>query len=364
MQVKELEVINFRNYEFLNIKFHKKTNLILGDNAQGKTNLLESIYIASLGKSFRTTKDNEMIRFGAEFCKVKLLAEREESEKTVEMVIREKEKAIKKDGVKIRKTAELVNHMLVVVFSPEDLKMVKESPEKRRRFMDRELCQIKPSYYANLAFYKRALQQRNACLREKEVKDDLLEVWGAQLAAYGSKIIAARKKFVEKISRFANEIHKEITNGKENLEIFYEMNVPFLENAREQEEMFRAALEKGNPKDRMQRATSTGPHRDDLLIHISGIDSKRFGSQGQQRSAALSIKLAELALIEEETGEKAILLLDDVLSELDAGRQTFLIQSARSAQVFITAAEISPAVQKALQGGRSYHVKEGKISAL
>ena len=358
MFVKELFLTNFRNYKEANFSFHEKINLILGDNARGKTNLLESIYLSSLGKSFRSVKDVEMIRFEAELCKVKVVAEREESEKKVEIIINKEEKTIKKDGLKIKKTSELVNHILIVVFSPEDLKIVKDNPEKRRSFMDRELCQIKPSYYANLVLYKRALSQRNACLRENEVNENMIGVWDDQLAAYGAKVIAEREKFVEKLNRISGEIHRNITDDKEKLEIFYEANVPFRGGTQEQVETLRSELEKSLVKDSARGATSVGPHRDDLRIDINDVDSKRFGSQGQQRSAALSMKLAELVLIEEETGEKAILLLDDVLSELDAGRQAFLIRSMRPAQLFITATDIGESVRKTLSDGDIFYMGE------
>jgi len=353
MYIKRLKLKDFRNYRDLDIEFDKKVNILLGKNAQGKTNLLEAIYTTSLGKSFRTGRDSEMIRFGADFLRIEAIACKDGEELQVEIAISEDSKGIRIDGVRAQKNSDLLENVYTVVFSPEDLKIVKDEPEKRRRFMDREICQLKPSYYRNLATYKKALAQRNALLKERYVEEDNLFVWDQSLAYYGQQLIEERKKFVEKLNKLSRELHKKITNGNENLEVCYEPNCSgnLLEK-----------LEKSHNTDIARRSTGAGPHKDDLMLSVNGIDIRHFGSQGQQRTAALSLKLAELKLIKEETGEDAILLLDDVLSELDAERQTFLINSLGDVQLFITTAELTEKVRNNLPEGKTLVVSEGHIS--
>ncbi|MCL2858791.1 MAG: DNA replication/repair protein RecF [Streptococcaceae bacterium] len=361
MFIKEIVIKNFRNYKDIHLQFHEKMNLILGENAQGKTNLLEAIYLTSFGKSFRTSKDSEMIRFDEEFCKVKVTFDCNDDKKNVDIIIGKEKKAVKIDDLKIKKISELMNQIFIVIFSPEDLKIVKEDPEKRRKFIDRELCQIKPSYFANLSSYKRILMQRNAFLKEKKIDHDFIDIWDEKLILFGSKIIAERQKFIDKMNHISNEIHQRITNGKENLEIVYESNVPYCEDIQEQLKLFQFKIKETFKKDMIKGYTGTGPHRDDLKICVNGIDIRTFGSQGQQRTAALSLKLAELTLIEEETGEKAILLLDDVLSELDHERQKFLINSLSQVQLFIATTEIDKQVLNALTKGFTFTIKEGTV---
>ena len=372
MYIKNIELKDFRNYEKLSLEFHKKVNILLGDNAQGKTNLLEAIYITSLGKSFRTTRDNEMIRFGEEFCRVKITADKDEENLIVELVISEKGKAIKIDGVKAKKASDLLEHIYIVVFSPEDLKIVKDEPEKRRRFIDRELCQLKPSYYNLLSDYKKVLHQRNAYLKENVIDESALDIWDIKLSEYGSKIMLQRVEFVEKIQKISSKIHKKITDEKELLKITYEPSVKLVQmediqnyrnyNAlRAQKEYFQETLKETKRGDLYNRNTSKGPHKDDLRISINGIDIRHFGSQGQQRTAALSLKLSEIKLIKEETGENAVLLLDDVLSELDNSRQNFLINAFEDVQLFITTTALTEGVKKALPEGKNFYVNNGYI---
>lgn len=368
MYIREIELRDFRNYESLKLEFHNKVNLFLGDNAQGKTNLLEAIYIMSLGKSFRTSRDSEMIRFGAEFCRVKTVAEKDGA-LTVEMVISDRGKGIKIDGVKAKKTSELLEHIYTVIFSPEDLKIVKEEPEKRRKFMDRELCQLKPFYYTDLSSYKKILQQRNAYLKENVIDEAALDVWDMKLAEYGARIMAHRRDFTEKLRKISREIHGRITDGREVLEVSYEPGVsqPSAEEVlaagalRAQQQEFYQVLKSCQRSDLYNRTTGRGPHKDDLRLTINDVDIRHFGSQGQQRTAALSLKLAEINLIKEETGEDAVLLLDDVLSELDSTRQNYLINAFGDVQLFITTTELTPEVKEALPPGRTFYVKQGRI---
>jgi len=357
MYIKEIELKNFRNYEDIKLDFHEKINIFVGNNAQGKTNLIEGVYVTSFGRSFRSGKDNQMIKFGEEFCKSKVYAVRDEDETSVvEVLIGESEKGVKVNGVKIKKMQELLENILIVVFSPDDLKIVKGDPEKRRRFMDRELSQIRPSYYSELSSYRKIISQRNALLKEKDVKEDVLEVWDEKLIDYGVKIIDKRKDFIEKINRISKEIHSDITNRKEDLKIIYDSYVEFEGNVAEN---FKLKLEKNRKKEMFRGSTETGPHRDDLKIISNGIDIVKYGSQGQQRTAALSLKLAELKLIKEEKDEEAILLLDDVLSELDKERQNYLINSLENNQIFITTTDISDDLKEKLPKGYTFTVKNG-----
>ena len=356
MYIKEIELKNFRNYGELALKFHEKVNILLGDNAQGKTNLIEGIYISSSGRSFRSGRDRDMICFGRDLSKAKITASRDSRDIIVEIVIGENEKGVKINGVKIKKTAELLKNILIVVFSPDDLKIIKGDPERRRRFMDRELSQIRPSYYSDLFSYRKILMHRNALLRKNGVRAEEFEVWDSELAEYGASVIRKRKAFIEKISVISGEINKSITNGKESLEVVYISSVFAGENTKD---VFYSSLKGNIKRDILKGNTETGPHRDDLRINVNGMDIRRFGSQGQQRSAALSLKLAELRLIKEETDEEAVLLLDDVLSELDGERQNFLINSLKNVQLFITATEISDKIREKLPGGYTFYIKNG-----
>ncbi|MBK5245693.1 MAG: DNA replication/repair protein RecF [Peptostreptococcaceae bacterium] len=362
MFIKKIELNNFRNYIHLDMDFHKKVNILLGKNAQGKTNLVEAIYFTSIGKSFRTNKDNEMIGFDGEFARVKIIAEKNEEPLELELLIKKEGKEVKKEGYKLSKTSEMLDNIYIVVFSPEDLRIVKDEPEKRRKFIDRELCQLKPVYYNNLSRYKKILQQRNALLKGKEIKEDILKVWDISICEVGSEIIRQRREFIEKINIISKEIHKEITNNKEILDIIYESNIEYVENIEKQKDFYLKKLEKNWKNDIYKGNTSVGPHKDDLKLIVNGIDIRNYGSQGQQRTAALSLKLAEVKLIEEEKREKPILLLDDVLSELDSTRQKYLINSLKDLQIFITTTEISKFLEESLSEKNIYIVKEGNVN--
>lgn len=359
MYIESIELKNFRNYDELNLEFNKNVNFIIGNNAQGKTNLLEGIFMSSIGKSFRTSKDAEMIMFNKDFCKIKVKAQKEYFPIEVEILIKKDQgKNIKVDGVSVTKTSDLLENIYIVIFSPEDLKIVKDEPEKRRKFIDRELCLLKPSYYNNLSNYKKVLQQRNTYLKEKNVDPSVLDIWDMQLSHFGSKIIEERKIFIEKINKISKRIHSNITNEKENLRIEYNPNIKYEENL---ENKIYNSLKKSFENDYRLRTTTIGPHRDDIDFFIDDINVRSFGSQGQQRTAALSLKLAELNLIKEESGENAILLLDDVMSELDSTRQEFLIKSLSDIQLFITTTEITDALKEVIEKGKIYTVDKGTV---
>ena len=358
MYVKSLKLENFRNYDNLSVEFHPGVNILIGDNAQGKTNLIEAIYMMSFAKSFRTRKDRETINFNRDYARIDAVIAADDEDQPFSMLIKPDSKYISYDGVKVSKMTELLEKVYVVIFSPEDLKLVKDSHDRRRKFIDRELSKLKPLYYENLYNYKKVLKQRNAYLKEDNIQTDILRIWDYKLAEYGSEIIKKRNDFIKKLEEVSSEIHSSITSGKEILTVEYEANIPYGENLREE---FLAETEKNLEKDLFQRTTSKGPHKDDLKICINGVDIRHFGSQGQQRTAALSLKLAEIRLIKEITGEDAVLLLDDVLSELDRSRQSYLVNCLNKVQIFITTTEISEEVADSFPDGITYRIKNGTI---
>lgn len=369
MIIKNIKLKNFRNYKELELSFDEKVNLILGHNAQGKTNLIEAIYISSMGKSFRTPKDIELINFDSDFAYIKTVAEKEDFDTEVEISIERRSKTavnkkIKKDKKQLTKQSQLIKNIMIVIFSPEDMKLIKEEPERRRRFLDRELCQISPAYYDALINYTKVLKQRNAYLKGepgRNINLDILEIWDEKIAEYGSEIIFRRAEFIEKLGKISNEIQKGITNGEEEIEIKYFPNIMKMEDKENQKKIFFAAITESRGRDMEFGTTSKGPHRDDIGFFVNGIDMRNYGSQGQQRTCALSLKLAELSLIKEETGEEAILLLDDVMSELDAKRQEFLIKTLKNNQLFITTTDMDKNLLNKLENATIYSVSGGNV---
>ena len=363
MIIQKIKIENFRNYHEEEVTFHDKVNVIIGDNAQGKTNLLESIYVSSLGRSFRTTKDKEMILFEEPYARIMAVYLTDDQEKKVDVGFsKEGKKEIKINNIKVEKMTEMLNHFYVVVFSPDDLKIVKEEPEKRRNFIDRELCKMKISYLNNLVQYKKILMQRNAYLKSEKKDRQAMAVWDDALSQYGAQVILQRKTFIEELNQISSQIHEKITQGKETLEIQYEPNLKPEGDVAQLFEKMKQKLSDTYKSDIYAGNTSVGPHKDDVMILVNGISARQYGSQGQQRTAALSMKLAEIYLIEKEKGEKPILLLDDVLSELDQDRQKYLIKALSESQLFITAAELNPQLLASLPTGNSYLVSNGKIS--
>ena len=340
--------------------FDEHVNLIIGPNAQGKTNLIEGICLTSIGRSFRTHHDADMIRFGEEEAYVKVECSKELIDTKVEVTInRRLKKSIRKDGNIIRRTSEILDNIIIVSFSPEDLRIVKDEPEKRRRFIDSELAQIKPSYYRILSDYKKTLLQRNTYLKEESVDKAILAVWDEQLIRLGSEMMRLRKEFIDKINVFSGDIHGRITGGKEELTIGYDPNVPYKEGKEEREALFREEMAKSLENDLRLRTTTRGPHKDDMQFFIGGVNVRNFGSQGQQRTCALSLKLAELDFIREETGEEAILLLDDVMSELDEERRAYLVMSLSENQMFITGTDIDEGILEMYEEPKVIRVENG-----
>lgn len=337
MFIKKIKLCNFRNYEDKEIEFSPETNIFYGENANGKTNILEAIYICSTGKSFRTRKDSEMILFHKEYGSVETTFMKEGREKKINFLIRNNnKKQIKTNGIKILKTSELLGNMNVVLFSPEDIMFIKGEPNIRRKFFDILISQIKPAYIFLLKEYYNILEQRNELLKtRRKINDIEIDVWDEKLASLNRKIKKTRDFYVEKISPYFSNYSKEISEEKEENILIYKTQI----KDEEEEEILKKIKER-RKQDFEKGFTSIGIHRDDYKIKINEMEIESFGSQGQIRTAILSLKLAQKEIIEEETGEKPILLLDDVMSELDRKRREYIAKEIKENQVIITCTDI------------------------
>ncbi len=364
MYLKELKLMNFRNYKEQVLNFDRGFNFLIGNNAQGKTNLVEAIYMLSSGKSYRTLMDGELLRWGAQTLYIKGKLVVGDEERSIEIGIRGKNKRIKVNGVQLDRRGELFGNLTTVIFSPDELKLVKEGPSHRRRFMDREIIQIKPAYYYVLVDYNKVLSQRNALLKSASAKDakiDTLAVWDKQLIEYGIRLIRDRRSFIKKLSDIARSIHSRITDGKENLEIAYRSCIGGIEDENPRL-IYTKKLRDFRERDLKTGATNFGPHREDLSISINGIDTRKYGSQGQQRTAALSMKLSEIELVRGETGRYPILILDDVMSELDPLRQSYILQNLDNVQTFITCTHSMGPMKERYDMGKVFYVINGIIT--
>ena len=359
MILKSVALSHFRNYDDLYMEFDKGTNILYGDNAQGKTNVLESIYVSGTTKSHKGSKDRELIQFGQEESHIQTVVEKGGLDYQIDMHLKKnKSKGIAINRIPIKKASELFGILNIVFFSPEDLNIIKNGPSERRRFLDVELCQLDKIYLYNLTKYNKILNQRNRLLKDINFKPELLDtlaVWDMQLVEYGKKIIQTRKEFVEELNAIVYEIHKKISGNKEELVLKYEPDV-IAEN-------MEAQLEKCKEKDLRFGQTSVGPHRDDLCFMIKEIDVRKYGSQGQQRSCALSLKLSEIELVKKSIKETPILILDDVLSELDSNRQNFLLNSIHDIQTIITCTGLDEFVRNRFEINKIFKVVNGTIEA-
>ena len=341
MHVDSLQLVNFRNYDNLYLEFSPKVNLIIGKNGQGKTNIVESIYMLSFGKSFRTSKDKEIIKFTKDNLYVGGSFSKEYTRGIIEIGISKNKKGIKVNKIPIGKMVELLGQINVVVFSPEDLRLVKEGPKERRTFIDKEISQIMPRYYSNLTSYNKILFQRNQLLKKNNIDTNLLDVYDESLAKYGSYIYILRRDFIKKIGLIASKMHKQLTDDKEHLEIIYKTQID-ISDEDTVDEIYNKLINKitsSRKNDIETRTTRYGIHKDDINIYSNNIDLRLYGSQGQQRTASISLKLSEIELIKQEVGEYPILILDDVFSELDESRQRLLVKNLSIVQMFVTTAE-------------------------
>ncbi|MBO4323705.1 MAG: DNA replication/repair protein RecF [Clostridia bacterium] len=341
MLIKNLELIDFRNYKNCKFTYQDGINIVSGRNAQGKTNSAEAIFYLCTGYSPRATKDRQVIFYGEEKATVKGEAETRFGKVKVEIeFFKDKNKAVRINGVQVAKIGELLGNVNSVFFSPEELKLVKESPEDRRRFMDISLSQLSKGYFYALQKYKKILVQRNVLLKDeqKDMIFETLPIWDEQLSAAGAKIIFKRKEFIKKLAPHAEAAHSAITGGEEELKISLESGTDGETEEEIKEKLF-SALSERVETDIERGHTSIGPHRDDIKIKLGGVDVRIYGSQGQQRTAALSLKLAETEIFKDEFGEYPVLILDDALSELDLSRRQRLMAAVEKMQTIITCTE-------------------------
>ncbi|MBD5485646.1 MAG: DNA replication/repair protein RecF [Lachnospiraceae bacterium] len=358
MIIKSLELADFRNYDFLHIDFDRGTNILYGDNAQGKTNILEAIYLSAITKSHKGSKDRDIVNFDKEEAHIRTYLEKDGIDTRIDMHLRKnKSKGIAIDGQKIKKAAELIGLLNVVFFSPEDLSIIKNGPAERRRFVDMELCQLDQFYLYNLNHYNKIVNQRNKLLKDMYFNPslrDTLNIWDSQLISFGSKIIERRQLFIEQLNEIILEIHRKLSGGKEDLVIKYEPDTSI--------EDYEKTLSSNQDRDIKLKQTTTGPHRDDFCFSTGNIDIRKFGSQGQQRTAALSLKLSEIELVKKLTKDNPVLLLDDVLSELDSNRQNYLLSTIGDIQTIITCTGLDEFVNNRFEIDKVFHIENGMIT--
>ncbi|MFR1777995.1 MAG: DNA replication/repair protein RecF [Clostridia bacterium] len=331
MNITKIKLENFRNYTNQEISFNKGINVIYGDNAQGKTNILEAVFLCSMGKSFRTNKDKELIKLSEDFAKINIEYEKSDRKGKIEYIISNK-KIISINGVKIKKLSELLGNINSIIFSPDDMEILKDGPQKRRKFLNMLISQLRPRYLFNLNDYNKTLEQRNNYLRQIKYENkpkNMIDIWNEKLANHAQIIYEYRREFVDKILKKIVDIHKNITNNSEEIKINY------ISDFKNKEEYIRKLNEKLN-KDIERGYTSTGIHKDDFEVYINGKNINLYGSQGQFRTAILSLKLSELYVIYDEIGEYPILLLDDFMSELDEKRRKKFVENITDAQVILT----------------------------
>ncbi len=369
MRIQRMELHNFRNYELQVLDFSDGINVLIGGNAQGKTNLLEAIYVLALARSHRTSNEKELIKWGQQTAQIRARVVKKVGSVPLELDLGQKGKKARINHLEQAKLSSYIGNLNVILFAPEDLSIVKGSPQVRRRFMDMEFGQMSNRYLTNLTQYRKILKQRNRYLRNlhNHVSKDkvYLDVLSDQLSAYGAEVIFERVSLLKKLEGFAQKVHKEISQGKEELEFQYKSSVPkdrfksvdvIYQNLRQQY----ASIQE---KEILRSTSLLGPHRDDLKFVINKKEVASFGSQGQQRTTALSMKLAEIDLMKEQTGEYPVLLLDDVLSELDSYRQTHLLLAIQNkVQTFITTTSLSDVQQELLKNPKIFRIDNGKVS--
>lgn len=362
MIVESLKLQNYRNYEYLNMNFDEKINIIYGDNAQGKTNILESMYVCATSKSHRGSKDREIIRFDNDESHIKVNVKKNDMNYRIDMHLKKnKPKGIAVNGIPIKRSVELFGILNIVFFSPEDLNIIKNGPSERRRFIDMELSQLDKIYLDCLINYNKVVNQRNSLLKEYAFsgREDIissLDIWDMQLVKYGNDVIKSREKFVKEINDLVKSIHTKLSGDREQLEIIYEPCV--------KEQDFESELVRVRDRDLKFKCTNIGPHKDDMCFLINGMDVRKYGSQGQQRTAALSLKLAEIELVKQIIHDTPVLFLDDVLSELDSRRQNFLLDSIGNIQTMITCTGLDEFINNRFSINKIFKVVNGTVSSM
>ena len=363
MRVTQLSLRNFRNYDTVTLAPDSGVTVFCGPNAQGKTNILEAIHLCCIGRSHRTSRDEELIRWGERTARVQLLSAQADGTHDISVVIgkdAKKKKTVRIGARQAERIGELLGHVCGVLFSPEDLAIVKFGPAERRRFIDMQLSQLRPAYFYALQRAVRTLNQRNALLKEIARNPSLLptlDMWDEQLAATGAQIAASRREAVFKLGELAAQAHASLTEGREHLALRY---ISQVEDAPDSADRLLARLHDARSEDLRRMTTTVGVHRDDIAISIDGKEARTFASQGQQRSAVLALKLAQLDLAAAERGEAPVLMLDDVMSELDPGRRRQLIERIDRVQTFVTCTDLSDLA--GARQGMICHVENGRLS--
>ena len=362
MRIKGLILQHYRNYDALELAPDPGLNVFEGQNAAGKTNILEAVFLCALGRSHRTPRDSELLKEHEPFGSVRLFLETRGGSRSIRIELYDGErKKVYLDDTLTARTGELMGCLNVVMFSPEDLQLVKDGPSERRRFLDMELSQLKPAYYYNLQQYNSALKNRNLLLKESPVRYDMIELWDEQLSKLGSRIIRDRALFIDELSGIAHSLHAEMSGGKEQLTVIYEPSVPYADEDRLMETL-QEQLTDRLERDIFRGYTSVGPHRDDLGLILNGRDVRIYGSQGQQRTTALSLKLSEIELVRKSRGERPVLLLDDVFSELDGDRQARLLEVVSGCQALVTCTHLEEFAEIESLAMQVWHVENGKVS--
>ena len=359
MIIESLELKDFRNYQYLSISLNKDINIFYGQNAQGKTNVLESIYVASTTRSQLRAKDKEMIRFGCEDSHIKMNMVKNDIHYRIDMHLKNnKNKGIAVNGVICKKIKDYIGSVHVISFSPEDLNLIKNGPAERRRFLDSELCQLYKAYLYDLTRYNKIIVQRNALLKELSFKTsnmDTLNIWDEELIRYGLNIIRYRKEYIDDINEIIGDIHRKLTNKDQKLLLKYEPDIS-------DEYSFRDKIGKNRAYEIKMKTTMYGPQRDDISFELDGIDMRKYGSQGQKRTIALALKLAQIEIVKKKTGDSPILLLDDVMSELDSERQGLLLNNIKDVQTIITCTGIDEFIEHNVPYENIFYVENGNIS--
>ena len=353
MNITKIKLKNFRNYDEQEIELGKNINIFYGDNAQGKTNIIESIFLCSLGKSFRANKENELIKFNKDFAQVYIEYEKSDRDGNIKIDISNK-KNIYTNGIKIKKLSDLLGNINIVIFTPDDINILKDGPQKRRRFLDIMIGQLRPNYIYILNMYNKTLEQRNNYLKqikEENKPEDLLDIWDEKLIEYGVQIYNYRNEFIEKLKNKINDIHNKITSEKEEIKIEYISNC-------ENKEVYLKWLKERRKLDIIKGYTTKGIHRDDFNIYINDNLVNVYGSQGQNRTVILSLKISEMKVIYDEIGEYPILLLDDFMSELDEKRRNNFLENIEDTQIIITCTDRIDLDKKDY---KIYNVKHGNI---
>lgn len=369
MYIESIGLKNYRNYEQLELSFENKVNVILGENAQGKTNVMESIFVLAMAKSHRTSNDKELIRWDAEYAKIEGRVRKRNTTIPLELTISKKGKRAKCNHIEQRKLSQYVGNMNVVMFAPEDLHLVKGSPQVRRRFIDMEIGQVSPVYLHDISQYQKIMQQRNHYLKQlqmnRQTDETFLDVLTEQYIEVATKIIEKRFEFIHLLENWAKPIHSGISRGLETLNIQYKPSLDVSESTdwSKMITIFEEKLAALRQREIDRGVSLIGPHRDEIFFYVNGRDVQTFGSQGQQRTTALSVKLAELELIHKEVGEYPILLLDDVLSELDDFRQSHLLHTIQGkVQTFVTTTTTGGIDHETMREASSYFVQDGEIT--